>query len=131
MYVYILRLPGERTRERDPFDGAQVKIYRACTHDGRTQQQRASIGYRVLIEPAPTTEALSIHLGGNPRANRWFLRSTSIQTPPELVGICERLTEDLPLGCLQGGQAHEASTTQRNRQAPAPPRLNRRTVLGY
>ena len=43
------------------------------------------------------------HPGGNQGANRWFLWSTPIQMPPELGGICRRLTYDLPLGCVQVG----------------------------
>ena len=34
------------------------------------------------------------------------LESTPIQMPPESGGICGRL-EDLPLGCLQGGEAEQ------------------------
>ena len=43
--------------------------------------------------------------GGNPGANRWFLQSTPTQMPPESGEICGSLTEDLPLGYLQGGVA--------------------------
>jgi len=43
------------------------------------------------------------HPGGNPGANKWFLESTPIRMPPESGGICGRLTQDLPLGYLQGG----------------------------
>ena len=56
------------------------------------------------------------HPGDNPGANRWFLKSASIQMPPPGGGICGRLTQDLLLGCLQGGYGrgppvvHERST---------------------
>ena len=43
--------------------------------------------------------------GGNPGANRCFFNSTPTQMLPPGGSICGRLTEDLPLGCLQGGSA--------------------------
>ena len=43
-----------------------------------------------------------VRAGGNPGANGWFLESTPIQMLPRSGGICGRLTEDLPLGYLQG-----------------------------
>ena len=45
----------------------------------------------------------SAALWRDPGANRWFLKSTPIQMPPQSGGICGRMTEDLPLGCLRGG----------------------------
>jgi len=33
-----------------------------------------------------------LRAGGNPGANRWFLESTPVQTPPESGGICGKLT---------------------------------------
>ena len=44
-----------------------------------------------------------IYIGDNPGANRWFLKSTLTQTLPPGGSIYEKLTSDLPLGCLQGG----------------------------
>jgi len=43
------------------------------------------------------------HPGDTPGANRWFLLSTPIQMLPLGGRIIGRSTEDLPLGCLQGG----------------------------
>ena len=62
---------------------------------------------RTLAPEHPLSHALSSHPGGNPGANRWFLLSSPIQMPPELGGICGRLTGDLPLGSLQGDVSSE------------------------
>jgi len=73
-----------------------------------------------LLPPGPApplTAALPLmafrsalpHPGGNPGANRWFLRSTPIQMPQESGGICGRLTYDLPLGFLQRGGSPSAA----------------------
>ena len=50
------------------------------------------------------TQALALHPGGNPGANRWFLWSTPMQMLPLGGSISGRLTKDLPLGCLQEGE---------------------------
>ena len=42
------------------------------------------------------------HPGGNPGANRWFLKSTLNQMLPPEGSICGRLTQDVPRGCRQG-----------------------------
>ena len=64
--------------------------------------------------------------GGNPGANRWFLKSTPIQMPPESGVICGTLTQDLPLGCLQGGPARPLQVHPRG--PPRRPFSRRRTT---
>ena len=49
------------------------------------------------------TEILPYRPGGNLGANGWFLQPTPIQMPPQRVGICGRLPQDLPSTRLQGG----------------------------
>ena len=44
--------------------------------------------------------------GGNPGANGWFIQSTPIQMPSRRVGICEKLTSNLPSTSLQGGMTN-------------------------
>ena len=45
----------------------------------------------------------------HPVANRWFLLSTPIQMLPPGGSICGRLTQYLPMGCLQGGSTKHPS----------------------
>ena len=51
----------------------------------------------------PFAHGMCNRFGGNPGANGWLLYSTPIQMPPESGGICGGLTQDLLLGCFQGG----------------------------
>ena len=57
--------------------------------------------------------SLQNHPEDNPWANRFPIWSTPSQTLPPGGSICGRLTQDLPLGCLQGGllQCDSSSST--------------------
>ena len=59
---------------------------------------------RSLRPTRPQTVDSCNHPGDNPWANGWFLLSTLIQMLPPGGSVFGRLTSDLPLGCLQGGE---------------------------
>ena len=71
---------------------SEVPLYTAitCAFLGRHSRQGSDFG---------------THPADNPGANMWFLSSIPLQMPPESGVICGRLTQDLPLGCLQSGCA--------------------------
>ena len=56
-----------------------------------------------IRQQKPQINRIILHPGDNPGSDRWLVQSTSIQMLPPGGSICDRLTKDLPLGCLQGG----------------------------
>ena len=66
----------------------------------------------LLASKAFTKTPAVSHPGDNLGTNRWFLQSTSIQMLPPGGSICGRLTQDLPLGCFQGGEVNYMYVSQ-------------------
>ena len=85
----------------------KIEDNQMCDYFRRKRSRGFEFGDRVGV----LVDQKVSHPEGNPVAIRWFLMSTPIQTPPESGGICERLTSDWPLGCLQGNFLHPQSST--------------------
>ena len=86
--------------------GSPVHLYRCRADMAQIRQSRPDSSFGSQAKSTKTFQGLlsslesesKCHPGFNPRANRWFLRSTPVQMPPEPGGIKLRFAPGLPPG---------------------------------